>query len=232
MSQLKINRRGEKGNVLFLILIAVALFAALSYAVTQSTRGGGSSDSETNLINSAQATQYPAGVRTATVRMILNGISISDLEFNPPSSFSSCTSPKLCVFHPSGGGATYASAPGDLMASTSAGTWRFNGEFEIVDVGISSSGASAGNEILALLPGVTKSLCDRVNEELGIAGDIVTSSDAAADYNVDMDNTYSMPAAEFVLGDSNTLALKGQPFGCFQNQASGPYVYYHVLVEQ
>ncbi|HEY8190982.1 MAG TPA: hypothetical protein VIG74_01055, partial [Alphaproteobacteria bacterium] len=69
MQRIQTGRKGERGNVLFLILIAVALFAALSYAVTQSSRsGGGDANSETNLINSATLTQYPAGLRTSIIR--------------------------------------------------------------------------------------------------------------------------------------------------------------------
>src|ERR1039458_1324840 len=64
------GRIKESGNVLFLILIAVALFAALSYAVTQSSRSGSTeSTGEKSLISSSTLTQYPAGVRTDIIRM-------------------------------------------------------------------------------------------------------------------------------------------------------------------
>ena len=87
------NRISERGNVLFLILIAVALFAALSYAVTQSSRsGGGDAGSETSLVDSAQVTQYPAAVRTAIIRQIVSkNITASQLEFNSPTNFATCT---------------------------------------------------------------------------------------------------------------------------------------------
>lgn len=224
----------EKGNVLFLILIAVALFAALSYAVTQSTQsGGGDAGSETNLINSAQVTQYPSSVRTAALRMVIGGTDISTLEFNPSSDFANCSnSGRRCVFHPSGGGATSTQAPGNVMSDGGAGTWYFNGNFEIVNLGVSQASSFAGNEIIAFLPGVSQALCNRINEELNISSTPAVGTDIESTYEALKDNTNSFPASETVLGASATAVLAGQPFGCFQNDTAGEFVYYHVLLQQ
>lgn len=232
------GRQGESGNVLFLILIAVALFAALSYAVTQSTRsGGGTSDNETSLINSAQLTQYPAGVRTAVVRMIIGGTDVNNIEFNPPSNFV-VGREAVEVFHPTGGGATYANAPTEIMdpsGGNTGGVWIFNGENQINFIGTSDAGGpeQATADVIAFLSGVTQSICNRLNGELGISGAIPVES--GLDVTTLMDdsnpNICDPTCAGGTIGGDVT-ALDGQPYGCFRNGGAGPYVYYHVLVER
>lgn len=234
------GREGERGNVLFLILIAVALFAALSYAVTQSTRSGaGSSDNETGLINSAQLTQYPAGVRTAVVRMIIGGVSVETLSFNVPSDFTNLGSNTAYgVFHPTGGGATYANAPADVMSNGLQGEWRFNAVNQINLIGqTNATTPEDGVDIIAFLPGVSQGVCRKINEELGITG-IPAETDAAylaTDNMVASAGGTTLKGIDDtggIIGDtaSSTNELNGQPFGCFDN--SGVYVYYHVLVER
>lgn len=230
------ERSSERGNVLFLILIAVALFAALSYAVTQSTRSGaGSSDNETGLINSAQLTQYPAGVRTAVVRMIIGGVDTANLSFNVPSDFSNLTNTDWGVFFPSGGGATYAPAPGEVMANGGQGPWVFNSENEINLVGTTVGGNNPDTnsaDIIAFLPGIAQSVCARINDELGITGTPVESSiDVATAMIDDGTGPSGIGGGGGTIGDDVT-ELDGQPFGCFRNGAAGPFVYYHVLVER
>ncbi len=241
------NREHEKGNVLFLILIAVALFAALSYAVTQSSRSGaGTADGESNLINAAQITQYPASVRTAIVRMIIGGVDVTQLEFDPPVDFGSLTSPTFGVFHPTGGGATSVTAPPEIMASGTQGTWMFNTRYQITNIGTSAANNTA-NDLIAFLPGVATSICQRMNTELGIVttddddgngvpdAGILIANIPVVGMNQDGGATgIGAYAATHVIGTD----FAGQPFGCadFDDAtaltANGDLVYYHVLVER
>jgi hypothetical protein len=107
------TNKQQSGNVLFLILIAVTLFAALSYAVTQSTRGGGNADSEKSQITLAEHTQIVSEMRVALQRMQLKGIDIADVnicdggwqsgEICGRTRNSPCSTGAECLFSPEGG---------------------------------------------------------------------------------------------------------------------------------
>lgn len=235
-------KNNEKGNVLFLILIAVALFAALSYAVTSSSRsGGGDANDETNLISSATITQYPASVRTAMIRMqVSKGIDETDMEFNVPSDFSNCVSSGVnCVFHPAGGGATFVEAPADVVTGTTPQAWVFNAENEINLVGTtggSDTPTTATADIIAFLPNVRQNICERINSELGISsvptesGINVTTNHENADGSTSGLPAFVASGTTGTIGEGGASSLDGQAFGCFQ--ISSVYYYYHVLLEQ
>tara|TARA_B100000686_G_scaffold327900_1_gene387276 strand:+ start:2215 stop:2541 length:327 start_codon:yes stop_codon:yes gene_type:complete len=71
-----------QGNALFLILIAVALFAALSYAVTNSGRGSAGVDREQAEIYASQILQQASALEAAVMRLtITGGCSDTDINF-------------------------------------------------------------------------------------------------------------------------------------------------------
>lgn len=238
-----LSKKSERGNVLFLILIAVALFAALSYAVTQSTRSGsGTADKEKSLLSSASMTQYPTALRTSIIRMVLGGTDVTDIVFDAPAGFSGVSDLAAAVFHPTGGGAVYQQAPADLMSGGSQGTWYFNANWDIVQIGIDGAG---GNDLIAFLPGLNSNVCRQLNEELSISNSGCTSADGAVP---DLDSSTTEANIRdnfeegdtFPTGDQENLAnascgaFTGQPSGCFYDTVtnSGEYVFYSVLLER
>ncbi len=231
----KLSREGEHGNVLFLVLIAVILFAALSYAVTSSTRGNDRNDDSTDHIGGAELNQYPVGLRVAIMMMSLDGVDVEDLKFNSPANFAAVPNVTQAVFHPDGGGAAYQAGSPSVMASGAAGTWHFNAEFEIDNIGLDAAASFDGNDVIAFLPGIKPGVCRMIVEKIGISGGVPdTSVDLSASYVVDMDDAYVLPATEIVIGvagSNGTDSLTGQPLGCFRNNG-GEYVYYQVLVDR
>ena len=227
------KKKSENGNVLFLILIAVALFAALSYAVTQSSQvGAGKTDNESGKIHASQLNQYPTLVRSQILRMRARNIEMLDLEFNPPSAFGSLSSPDVGVFHPSGG-TTYITAAPALMENEMQGQWAYNVGFEINNLGTSETSNVRGNELITFLPGIKENICRRVNELSGV--NTTPSINNATYYNQAlefMDDSYAQPTGETIIGDANLTALSAQPFGCFLESSSGQHIYYFVLIER
>lgn len=232
----------QKGNVLFLILIAVALFAALSYAVTQSSRSGGDASRETNILNSAQLTQYPTSVRTAVMRLVIDGFQDTQLLFNRPGEYETGSEVRE-VFHPIGGGAIYQVAPAEMLNPGEDGDWYFNMEFEIPEIGLDSASSIGGNELIAFLPGITDSVCRRLNMEAGIMSNPTdpipaladVSGEATGDYDVNIGATYTtIPSSETELDNADN-DFTGKTFGCFQNGGVAPdnkYVFFSVLLER
>ncbi len=97
----------ERGNVLFMILIAVALFAALSYAVTSSNRtSGGDSKKETNTLDSAGAEQRFMNIKTAYTRFVIRDVANTSVLTNLPQ-FIPTGSGSSELYSQEGGGAYY-----------------------------------------------------------------------------------------------------------------------------
>lgn len=242
-----VSRQGERGNVLFLILIAVALFAALSYAVTQSTRsGGGSTEREQSILSGASMTQHPTALRTSIIRMILGGVDVAELLFDSPADFGTLPTDEQGVFHPDGGGAVYQLAPADLMDGSTQGSWFYNGLWQISQIGRDGAG---GNEIIAFLPGVTQGVCRQITEEFAfdltncnttITG-IVDLDTALTDTNIRLDQVvggvaFPAGAAQESLqgldGGGTCAAFTAQPSGCFNDTTNSEFVFYSVLLER
>lgn len=110
----------KSGNVLFLILIAVALFAALSYAVTQSSKtSGGSVDKDKARLQASEIVNFMGSVKAAVDRvMLINKCAFNQLAFEnnvyentagallrPDGGNPDAPADKSChIFHTNGGG--------------------------------------------------------------------------------------------------------------------------------
>ncbi len=234
----------QSGNVLFLILIAVALFAALSYAITSSTRGGGNNISSEKAKSQASAIlSFASTLQSAMTRMrISNGCGDNEYDFSNNiyksvanaalnTSNSNAPSSGACdLFSPSGGGVIpYVIPPEYTSSDTSTGWKKGHGAARVRQVKLMGTDASAGtvsaNDIMFTLSFLHKDVCLKINETLGItnpSGDAPESIESGTTSQYTNGSLSGNAMISFAAGD-------GTPQLCFKT-SSGEYIFMQVLL--
>lgn len=168
----------QRGNVLFIIFIGIALFAALSFAVSQGMRsGGGSVGKEKTSLGVNELLQYSNAV-SQSIKAVkaLNGCSDTQINFANTiiSGYSNASAPtdKTCdIFEQQGGGLTYQIPDDKILdpayqSATAYRKWLFTGRFCInsVGTGVGSTCAAENAELLMILPYINNEACNKLVE--------------------------------------------------------------------
>lgn len=159
------------GNVLFLILIAVALFAALSYAVTQSTRsGGGDASAEKSQTEAATLLSYASLVRQGYQRMkVINGCSAYDNpDYNGFRGDPNIYPGKCNIYDKDGGGVPYNVYPSTSPLYTTGPTTGEGRSVDFITMFVHGVGSASGAEVELVIYNINSDICKAVNKTLGI----------------------------------------------------------------
>ena len=230
------NSKSTAGNVLFLILIAVALFAALSYAVTRSSGGGGTdASSEKTGLKAARIIQFMQDIKTTRDRLVIgqgydqarfsiaNGTDAALVYQGATSSAGKAAG----IFDPATGGTPRMKiSPDWLMDSTYA---NYSDVLIWSDQNIQGNsielGSTAQDEII-ILKYLSKDVCAELNQKL-------TGSKAISDFAFYGGNGFAnqmfanstLTFSAITTGGGNGINLPVNPPVCASEPSTSPVVY-------
>ncbi|MFN3826275.1 MAG: hypothetical protein ACK4NR_01470 [Micavibrio sp.] len=240
----------QQGNILFLILIAVALFAALSYAATQGLRTSGKSPQEDNKrIRGIEIIQYATFVSESIIRMKFRGITDESFCFDSPQwghtdyDFSACSTETNKVFSTAkdAGNVIWLKPPDGANAGEA---WYITGSSCLPGLGTSQAddcngdGDPSSEDLIMFLPNIGRDLCIEINNQLSITnpgGNPPRASGNLWNANAPYTGTFADGGRVDSAGSGDINILRSKPFGCVEangTPASGTYAYYHVLIRR
>lgn len=219
----------ETGNVLFFILLAIVLIAALTAAIVGTSEIGQNIDRETLILRVSQTRSYASELERAVRIIMQNGKSETDLRFAHPDApadygdLNNDPDSSDQIFAKNGGGASYQPpAPGINDGSK----WEFYGNTSLPQTG------SDLPELIAVLPNVSAVFCEAVDKALGYSSGTVPEDSGACLYagnaeRFDDGRQYSSTPNTISNGSfSNTPALEA----CLKCTSNDSYHFYHVLL--
>jgi hypothetical protein len=237
------ERRRERGNALIYVLIAIALFAALSMTFGRSTDTSEISDlsDEKAQIIATQMISYSGQVKAALDQMQFSNTKIADFDFTPSNSpaFETEPPPNINkVYHPSGGGIVAGSIPPEAIIPSPGNDpdpgW-YMGRINNVDWTKLGPGNPTGlpfEDVILVAYQIKPVVCEKINKILSGSATIPVITDTIP--NVMIDDAYhggtNLP--EFTT-DSGEIcpACHGVASLCVED-SSGEYGFYSIVADQ
>ena len=227
----------QRGNVLFYILIAVALIGALSFAIMQSNRGSLSDiTQERARLLASEIVSYGNSLAQATGQLRLRGVDIDDMCFNHENwgasdyDHSGCDDNFNAIFSTNGGGITWKDVDADSIDATTSpdSLWHIYGDNAVENIGTTCSNASCADLVL-IADDLKLDVCLKINDVLGIEN---PSNAPPTDTDYGTARYIGSFAYTATIGDETGGAnLKGRSAGCFQKTAgTAKYAFYQVLL--
>lgn len=218
------------GNILLIVLICIALFAALMFAITKNNRYD-TGASENAAIQAQQITSYADKINSTVQNlMVQNHCLISQISFTKGAS-GSCQ-----VFDQSGvgGGMVFQAPPTDAVdtvsfaaagspAATQAGTYLFEGNVCVTNAGTSCT--SSGSALLFIMPWVTQAVCAQIDWITMKSTSIPTV--AAATFNGTAFTGTFATTYTITTSDPSMTNWTTAPSGCYYSTSSPPGTGYH-----
>ncbi|MCE7887765.1 MAG: hypothetical protein DYH13_09745 [Alphaproteobacteria bacterium PRO2] len=237
----------EKGSVLFILLIAVVLFAALAYAVARMMQGGNPDiiNVEQSRLAGNEILAYAQSMRQAAQTIkISNGCADMDISVENGAvagyTHTSVATDNCKLFHSDGGGLVYQPPVAEWLddsispAPALRGQWYFPANTCVPETGSAGAGCesdSADNEaIIAVLPYIKKQLCIQINNLLGV-------TNPGGNPPVETGNGWTAGNTKYTgaQADAETLDQAGKMAGCFEgdaasNPGAGTYHFFKILI--
>lgn len=242
----------QRGNVLFVVLIAIVLFGALSAMVMRTEDYQGSLDNETVSIETYELLDYAVMIEQAVANLMLaHGCELTELSFDHPDRSNYNTaghylnpnspSDKSChIFDEAGGGVPYKE-PSQISLEEGTTEYGVTSTFSVHGLGQDSDDVGDSGVELVFITRVIESACNRINQEIGFTMSSPPEViNGAGLFDPVLNETQSFPMTggsegmdlAFKVGDVDGPALAYQGTACYR--ATGAlvtfYHFYHVLL--
>lgn len=218
------QKLGQAGSAFFVILIAIAMFGALSYAVFSGSRSGVSTlTADQARIQAQEILDYTEVIKKAVQTLRLRGCSESEINMQTPATIGWINTPtapadKSCdVFELAGGKVLYQTVfPNARTDPTVTQHWWFNGQTAVKDIGTTSP------ELIMWAINLKPEVCDAINKIL--YGTSLADTETTGTHTIGFDGTFNL-VADGIGDDTPTDIYAGKTMGCFPD-----YSFYAVLI--